>query len=125
MVTEPIRILVIEDEEDMRFLMRTVIAQAGDDVVVVGEATNADDGLARWQELRPDVVVIDYLMPGRNGLDVASEILDHDGEQAIILFTAHIDPATSLAADVLGIRQVVRKDRVRELPTLIRANHPG
>lgn len=113
------RILVVDDDDDMRLLVRMVVGQAAG-IEVVADASDAETALAAWRGTGPDVVVLDYLIPGRNGLEVAREMLATDPEQPIILFSANLDPATMLAADAIGVCEVLGKDRVRELPDLIR-----
>ena len=101
----------------MRALVGDVLRRADVDVV---EAANAESTLAEWRAQRPDVIVLDHLMPPVTGLHIAEQILGEDPTQLIFLFTA-LDPAEVRAeAEQLGIALCVKKDRVFELPDLLR-----
>jgi DNA-binding NarL/FixJ family response regulator len=115
-----VRALIVDDHEDMRGLVRMVFEMAGD-IEVVGEADSAESGGRRWSELRPDVVVVDYRLPEANGLDLAEWILTQDPGADILLFSAYIDEATAARAQRVGVREMVAKDRFRDLPGLVAA----
>ena len=111
--------LIVDDDEDMRWLVRTTI-DLSDEVDVEAEDVNGFDALARWRVRRHDLVVLDYRMPGVNGLDLAEVMLTERPEQDVILFSAYLDDATVERAEKLGVRGVISKDRVRELPSIAR-----
>jgi len=69
-----IRVLLVDDEELVRFGLRTVLEAAGD-FEVVGEAGNGADGVAAARELKPDVVLTDIRMPVMDGLAATKRIL--------------------------------------------------
>jgi DNA-binding NarL/FixJ family response regulator len=111
--------LLIEDNDDMRYLVHVVMDVSEHDVEVIDEARDGERGLAAWRERRPDVTVLDFRLPGMNGLDVARHILDEDPTAPILLFSAFLDDATIAAAEQLGVRACVSKDQIRELPRLV------
>jgi two-component system phosphate regulon response regulator PhoB len=81
------KILVVEDAEDIRELIAFKLEGAGYDVYT---ATDGEAGVAIAQTVRPDLVLLDWMMPRLNGLDAAAAIRA-DGELAdtrIILLTA-------------------------------------
>lgn len=114
-----IRVLVVDDEPDMRVLVRHVLA-AAPEVEVVGEADGPEAALEAWRAARPDLIVLDHRMPRRSGLDVAAEILAEAPEQPIILFSAFLDPDLRARAAALGVRRCVAKDDVFTLPDAVR-----
>lgn len=61
------RILVADDEADIRQIMQSIIAKAGYEVIMAEDGVQALN-LAREQ--KPDLIVLDFLMPGLNGLEV-------------------------------------------------------
>ena len=69
------KILVVDDDDNMRRLIRTILARRGHDVV---EAGSGAEGLTRFEEVRPDLVVTDMLMPGGGGLDLLGELCRRD-----------------------------------------------
>jgi len=109
--------LIADDEPDMRALAGDVLRRA--DVEVI-EAGDADSTLERWRAHRPDVIVLDHLMPPVTGLHIAQQILGEDPTQLIFLFTALDDPGVRADAAELGIARCVRKQDVFSLPDLVR-----
>lgn len=115
--------LIVDDEIDMRLLVRVLLESAHLDVEVVGEAASGEDGLETFLAMNPpqvpDVVVLDYRMPGRNGIDVAEEILKQVPGQHIVLFSAFVNAELEAAAAELGIRACVPKNELDRLPQLV------
>src|SRR5437868_5415765 len=85
-------VLIVDDEEDMRALLRSTIEIANEGLHVAGEAVDGEDAVTQWREKRPERVVPDQRMPGATGLEVAERILAEHPDQAIILFSAYLDP---------------------------------
>ena len=111
-----IRVLVVDDEEDMRALMTATITTANEGLAVAGEASDGDEAVALWREERPEIVVIDQRMPGVTGVEAAERILAEEPGQAILLFTAFVDPDVVAAARRVGIRHCLSKSDIRRLP---------
>ena len=110
------RAMIVDDDEDMRFLLRAIIERANEGLQVAAEAAGADEAMERWRAVRPDVIVIDHRMPGTTGLQVATQILAEDAAQSIILFSAYLDDDLIATADAVGIRACISKDRYDEIP---------
>jgi CheY-like chemotaxis protein len=110
----PVRTLIVDDHAGARFLIRAIVADAGVDVEVVGEAGGADDALAQLEELAPDVVVVDALMPRVDGFE-AAPLLSERGV-AVVLCSALVDESVRARALAAGAVDVVSKDRMDELP---------
>ena len=108
--------LIVDDEDDMRILVRTTIEIANQGLQVSGEATNGTEALQAWRESRPDCIVIDQRMPGLTGIEVCREILAEDPTQRIVLFTAFADTELRRTAKEIGVRAVLPKDQVHRLP---------
>ena len=118
------RALIVDDEEDMRFLVRAVIEAANHGLAVAGEAADGPQALERWREHRPEVVVLDQRMPGMTGLEVAKQILAEHPEQPIILFSAYLDDQMTEAAADLGIDMCLAKSEYTRLPEALWALAP-
>jgi CheY-like chemotaxis protein len=108
--------LIVDDEEDVRSLVRMVVEAANEGLVVSGEAANGDEALERWRENRPAAVVLDQRMPGMSGLEVAERMLAENPDQYIVLFSAFLDRSTREAARQLGVRVCLDKTQVARLP---------
>ncbi len=116
--------LIVDDELDMRTLIRLVIELANDGLSVAGEAADGEEALAVWRSLDPppvpDVMILDNRMPGLSGLDVARQVLGELPGQAVILFSAHLDDNIRAEAAEIGISACVAKRDIKDLPSTIR-----
>jgi CheY-like chemotaxis protein len=116
-------LLVVDDEIDMRLLVRAVMDIAGNRFEIVGEASDGVEAVERWRDLKgppmPHVVILDNRMPNRSGLEVAEEILAERPEQQIVLFSAFLDDSVRAQAKALGISACLTKEDVAQLPDLI------
>ncbi len=65
------KILIIEDEKDLRFFLRTALTQAGFEVK---EAIDAEEALEKIKEEKPDLILLDIILPGKSGFDFLIEI---------------------------------------------------
>jgi DNA-binding NarL/FixJ family response regulator len=119
------RALIVDDDDDMRFLLRVVIEAANQGLAIAGEARSASEAVEQWREHEPDVVVLDHRMPDRSGLDVAEEILAERPDQSIILFSAFLDDETVARAEALGVRACLSKDRYDEIPAALWDHGPA
>jgi two-component system, OmpR family, response regulator MtrA len=81
-------ILLIEDDASTREAVTMALQGHGHRVVA---AADGDQALERWRQSRPDLVLLDVMLPGRDGLDVCREIRHHD-DVPIIMLTARSDP---------------------------------
>ena len=119
---EGTRVLIVDDEADIRVLVQAVIEVADEGLRVVGEASNGEEAIERWRETRPDVILLDVWMPGMSGLDTAERILAELPEQRIVLFSAFLDEPTVLKASRMGIRAWVGKDEASAIPEALRGH---
>ena len=124
-VATAVRTLIVDDDDDMRFLLRTIIEAANEGLSVAGEAANGEVGLSSWRDTHPDVILLDQRMPGMTGLEVAEAILAEDPEQSIILFSAHLDDQVVRRAGELGVRAVLSKDAYQDVPSALWQHGPN
>jgi DNA-binding NarL/FixJ family response regulator len=120
-----IRVLLVDDEELVRFGLRTVLEAAGD-FEVVGEAGDGAAGVKAARELRPDVVLTDIRMPGMDGLTATKQILAlPDPPQVAVLTTFHLDEYVyaALAAGAGGF--LLKDTPPREIAAAVRAVADG
>jgi CheY-like chemotaxis protein len=101
------RILLVDDQPDMRLLMRSWLTQPGWEVV---EATSGEEAL----ELRADafdVLVVDHLMdPGMNGLELARALREAGDERPIVICSAFVSPDLQAAAAETRAEVAVKQD---------------
>ena len=120
-----IRVLLVDDEELVRFGLRTVLEAAGD-FEVVGEAGNGADGVAAAKELKPDVVLTDIRMPVMDGLTATKQLLAlPNPPQVAVLTTFHVDEYVyaALAAGAAGF--LLKDTPPREIAAAVRAVADG
>ncbi|TFG73189.1 MAG: response regulator transcription factor [Anaerolineales bacterium] len=84
------RILIVDDHEIVRLGLRTLL-NGHEDIIVVDEASNADDAVKKAQEHNPDVIVMDIRMPGKNGIEACREILAQKPDIQIIMLTSYAE----------------------------------
>ena len=112
------RILVVEDEMKIARLVRDYLEHAGFDVIVAGTGEAA---IASARSRRPDLVVLDLGLPGRDGLDVARE-LRRSSEVPIVMLTARGDETDRIVGLELGADDyVVKPFSPKELVARVRA----
>ena len=85
---ERVRVLLIDDDAKMVRLVRSILRDDGFDVVGL---TSPADIAAQIQMLDPHVVVLDKVMPERDGLDVAEDIRELRPDQPIVIFSSLFD----------------------------------
>lgn len=115
-----IRIQIVDDQDDVRVLLRMTIDLANEGLVVVAESANGEEALVHVGSADPNVIVLDEMMPGMNGIDVATRILRDRPSQAIVLCSAHLDEVLLDRARAAGLTTWLPKDRLAELPDLLR-----
>jgi len=83
----PIRVVIADDTPDMRLLLRSAF-RLYPGFEVVGEADNGDQVIGLVRDTRPDVVLLDLAMPGKDGLDAIAEIIEMgDGKTKVVVLS--------------------------------------
>ena len=107
------RVLIVDDSETTRRLLRAVVGSR--QWIICGEADNGLAGLRQYQELKPDLVLIDLALPDMNGIEVAKRMSSLDRTVPLVLFTVLDIEGLQVAAREAGICQVVSKFQVWDL----------
>ena len=110
------RILVVDDAAFMRKMVKDALAAAGHEVV--GEAGNGVEAVARYQELKPDLMTLDITMPEKDGLAALADIMGGDPSARVVMCSALGQETKVVQALKLGAKDFVVKpfqaDRVVE-----------
>ena len=107
-MTEPIPVLVVEDEDDIRRLVALHLRRAGFDV---HEAADGEEGLEAARKVRPGIVLLDWMMPRRTGPEVCAA-LRADAELAqvyVIMLTARAEEEDRIEGFQVGADDYVTK----------------
>lgn len=102
------RILLIDDSPIALKALRTVLA-LHPDWDIVGEAENGPDGLELFRRVNPDVVIVDFQMPGMTGIEVGRRIRKKGAKVLLILFTLHVGAELESMAAEAGFDAVLSK----------------
>ncbi len=111
-----VRVFLLDDHAVVRRGLRSLL-EAEDDLIVVGEAGTAAEGLARIPPTRPDVALIDVRLPDGNGVEVCREIRSAHPEIACLVLTSFADDDALFDAIMAGaagylLKQIKENDLV-------------
>ena len=102
------RVLICDNEEPLRALVRGSLEPWGYEIV---EASDGDTSLAAARSVRPDLIVLDMMMPGRTGLEVLRELRSDPALSStpVVMLTARTQAADEQAAAEAGADRFVAK----------------
>ena len=83
-----LKVMIVEDEHDILTLYKDYLKNKGH--YVIASSTTADEALIDFEKYKPDLVIIDYKLPGiKNGIQAAREILSKFSSAKILIITGH------------------------------------
>ena len=103
---EKIRVLLVDDEPDFLEIMGGVIKGWGCDLSV---ALGGKEAIGILKSAKPDIIILDYLMPGMDGVDTLKAIRNIDEKMPVIMFTAHPDARALKGAEELRVSAFIPK----------------
>jgi DNA-binding NarL/FixJ family response regulator len=112
---KPVRILIVDDHHELRRAIRNLLeGQRG--FVVCGEAKDGVEAIQKSDELRPDVVVLNIIMPVMNGFEAARKIREVSPESRVVILSSYTDTQLLKEAHNVGaVCYVPKSDAEREL----------
>src|SRR5215831_10038760 len=99
-------VLIVDDEAEIRESLQTLLELEGFEVET---AASGEDGLARMGEQPFDLVLLDLTLPGRNGMEILSEIRTHDAQLPVIMITAYGTVENAVRAMQSGAANFIQK----------------
>ncbi|WP_405680122.1 response regulator transcription factor [Streptomyces sp. NBC_00868] len=120
-----IRVVLVDDHQVVRRGLRTFL-EVQDDIEVVGEASDGEEGVARAEELRPDVILMDVKMPGTDGIEALRRLRELANPARVLIVTSFTEQRTVIPALRAGAAGYVYKDIDPDaLAGAIRSVHAG
>jgi two-component system, NarL family, response regulator len=117
----PIRVILVDDHPVVRDGMANIVNQQKD-MKVIAEAENGDAAIALYEEHRPDVMVLDLRMPGRDGVSVVETVLDRHPKARLLIMTTYDGDEDIFKSLSRGAKGYILKDAPRqEILSAIRA----
>ena len=101
------RILVVDDAQFMRMMLKNILSGAGHDVV--GEGENGVQAIEKYKELNPDLVIMDMIMPEMGGIDAVREIVKLDPGAKVLMCSAMGQQALVVEAIQVGAKDFIVK----------------
>lgn len=114
------RFLIVDDSDLVRRSLRMVL-QANPDWEICGEAADGVSAVEMFKELRPNIVILDFQMPGINGIETARRMAKIAPAIPVVLFTQHASADLERHALEVGIRSVVSKTNAFPMVGMIEA----
>ena len=111
-MSEPVRVMVVDDHPMWRDAVERDLAAAGFDVV--GVAANGSEALARFPACRPQVLVLDLQIPAPNGVEVTAEVLRRDPSARVLILSASGEQQDVLEAVKAGATGYLVKSASRQ-----------
>ena len=101
------KVLVVDDALFMRKVLIKMLTECG--LEIAGEAQNGTEAVEKYKELKPDLVTLDIIMPGENGIEVVKKLININPEAKIIVVSAIGQISIAQDAVTAGAKDVVLK----------------
>ena len=103
-----VRVMVVDDQPGLRCVLKDVLEASGR-VEVVGLARDGEDAVRTVQELRPEVIVMDLVMPRKDGVEACREIMELLPDTRVLMLTASADIDAVVVAIAAGAAGYIQK----------------
>jgi DNA-binding NarL/FixJ family response regulator len=120
-----LRILIVDDHDVVRQGVRLILRRHAD-WRICGEAENGVEALEKEKDLKPDLIILDISMPGKDGLEVAAELRARNSAAKVLVFTMHDSKELATAIQASGAKgYVVKTHAARDLANAIQTISEG
>ena len=120
-----IRVMVVDDHPVLRQGL-TRLLRLESDIAVVAEAASGRQAVAQWQDCRPDVALVDLMMPVMDGVETTERIRRLDPQARVVILSSSESAMDAARADRAGARGYLTKEvDAKEIAMAIREAHAG
>jgi DNA-binding NarL/FixJ family response regulator len=120
----PVRVIIVDDDPLARGVVRDALRDAG--VIVLAEAGDGREAVSLTLHFKPDVVVMDVVMPGLDGITATAHIVERAPQVAVVMLSANDDDAIGMQALRAGAIGFLPKTMgLASLPQALRAARAG
>ena len=110
---ERIRVMIVDDHSIVRVGLKQVLEQSGE-FEVVGQAADGEEAVRVAADVSPDVVVMDVIMPKKDGVEACREIMESAPETRVVMLTASTEVDAIVEAVAAGATGYLQKETDRE-----------
>lgn len=122
---EPIKILIVDDHAVLRMGLSSLL-DTKSEFKVVGDAENGEEAIAKHARLHPDVILMDLVIPGMNGVEITKRILaDNPAAKVLVLTTFATSSGIAAALEAGAKGALLKSAPFREITQAIKAIHDG
>ena len=101
------KILIVDDSAFMRGSLKYIVENDGH--LVVGMASNGEEAIERYKELKPDIVTLDILMQGMDGIQALKGLMEYDKRASVIMVTSLTQKEVERQVQELGVSGFIKK----------------
>ena len=106
------KILIVDDAAFMRMMLKDILTKGGFEIA--GEAADGVEAVAKYNELKPDLVTLDITMPNMDGTEALKEIIDYDESAKVVMITAAGQQNKVIEALKIGAEKFITKPYEKE-----------
>lgn len=101
------KILIVDDNELMRYTIRALLTELGHEVV--GEAEDGESAVKTYAALKPEVVFLDLLLPGKSGVEILEDLRAIEPKVRVVIVTAVSQAELDRKLFKKGVTAIIRK----------------
>ena len=121
----PIKVMIVDDHPIVRDGLKNMLL-AFDDLQLVGEAGDGNEALAQCRQTQPDVILMDMVMPGMDGIAATRAVLEHYPQVKIIMLTSFVeDSVVQNALEAGATGYLLKNVSINTLADAIRSAYAG
>ena len=102
-----LKVMIVDDSLFMRKMLRDLLEDEGYEVVA--EASDGEEAVAKYQEIRPDLTTLDIVMPNKTGIEALQEIMALDPAARVVMCSAVGQESLTVAAAQAGAKAFILK----------------